>query len=1005
MQHLSSKERSVFDSKAAKTPSSPAKGLGSQIPWHGRPASPARAQEEAIREASFEPQRPQTGARKWTLSPLNHARSLDIATRPSGCGLHNTSPVQSFPPGSNRNVMSLSNSLTSSSSLGCSEVSDNDVRNLTTASGTSSGSSQLPPRTIGRLWEEAITSQKTQSVLQLLKCGFDVCGDGVEMQRPPLILAVLTGNTALVKLLLTAGADINCIDNNGFTALHHAAAAGDRSLVKLLLVTGADLYARTKEGLFPMHLATDGPTCQLLSQRLKADTQNSTHFWMGLPHESSSGAMVQVDSLSLSAFLQMNTQTQENASTSSEETHITCDSSDQGPKRGPMFFRHGSLGQSDFEDGLNNKFLQDCRFSVPSSSNEDFDAKLVKGAEKDFKDNWISSFIDKNAHNNAKQFLGSQNVWLQNPISDKTNSQDSAKAATLHNGLNPSGGANNDGKDAIKKTLKGSPQECSGNLSTSSFSPLAAGKLESQQGDLRTDNKLLNKSVQGLREGLEPMMDGRFKAQEDFLCARNASCMTDDQATSAAEQVSPARSESELSSSASNSFNSLSCPAQTKVKPVIMSCNTSPGESFYQKQKAEGECVMPENKGTLKDSDHNLGNALNCDVLSDKGEEFGCSIQGTTKQEETSKLFSAEHDDSQMQGKEKKQVKFVAPSEADLALVRKDWHNAARAGCVGCGTEGCGGKCLPKQPHGDAEPSTTASSSKSKKCFKKTQMKQTKNFEWKRGELLGEGAYGKVFCGLNQSTGELMAVKQLKFHNMNNDEEKAFNMACLEREISLYKEMRHKHIVSYIDMDKDEEAGYLYIFLEYVSGGSIQSMLERFGPFSEPLVRVYTRQLLLGLEYLHKNRIVHRDIKGGNVLVDSDGVVKLADFGASKAFHEATVTDACKSIRGSVFWMAPEVIKGDNYGRHADIWSVGCTVIEMLTAMHPWPAIDNSWAAIFQIAKASSGPPIPETVSNGAKDFLRDCFHLNPKIRPSASQLLAHPFVAKAPELDRKVVF
>ncbi|MCO5571972.1 hypothetical protein L7F22_025723 [Adiantum nelumboides] len=181
MQHLSSKERSVFDSKAAKTPSSPAKGLGSHIPWHGRPASPARAQEEAIREASFEPQKPQTGARKWTLSPLNHARSLDTETRPSGRGLDNTSPVHSFPPGSNQNVLSLSNSLTSSSSLGCSEVSDND--DLTTASGTSSGSSQLPPRTIGRLWEEAITSQQTQSVLQLLKCGFDVCGDGIEMQE------------------------------------------------------------------------------------------------------------------------------------------------------------------------------------------------------------------------------------------------------------------------------------------------------------------------------------------------------------------------------------------------------------------------------------------------------------------------------------------------------------------------------------------------------------------------------------------------------------------------------------------------------------------------------------------------------------------------------------------------------------------------------------------------------------------------------------------------------
>ncbi|KAJ7295881.1 hypothetical protein O6H91_Y157300 [Diphasiastrum complanatum] len=359
---------------------------------------------------------------------------------------------------------------------------------------------------------------------------------------------------------------------------------------------------------------------------------------------------------------------------------------------------------------------------------------------------------------------------------------------------------------------------------------------------------------------------------------------------------------------------------------------------------------------------------------------------------------SAMRSESKVKVNEKKTVKFVALecTEEDLALVRKDWHDAARAGCCGCGKEGCGGKCLPQRQSPKSGKGHYDGSIYSEQAVHPEV--KAGSFQWTRGELLGEGAYGKVFAGLNQITGELMAVKQLKTEPTDG-QEKSFHLASLEREISLYKKMRHKHIVGYVHMEKDEASGSLYIFLEYVSGGSIQSMLERFGRFSEPLVKVYTRQLLLGLEYLHKNKVVHRDIKGGNVLVDAAGVVKLADFGASKAFHDPMMTDGCRSIRGSVFWMAPEVIKGDGYGRRADIWSVGCTVIEMLTATHPWPGIDNTWTAIFHIAKASSGPPIPDVASGCVKDFLQQCFQLDPKERPTATELLQHEFVINESDL------
>lgn len=210
--------------------------------------------------------------------------------------------------------------------------------------------------------------------------------------------------------------------------------------------------------------------------------------------------------------------------------------------------------------------------------------------------------------------------------------------------------------------------------------------------------------------------------------------------------------------------------------------------------------------------------------------------------------------------------------------------------------------------------------------------------------------------------------------------------------------------MGYIATQRDEAERCIYVFLEYVPGGSIAQMLERFGPFSEELCRHYARQLLQGLEYLHGRKIIHRDLKGANVLVSRDGVVKLADFGASKAFYDATLTDGLKSIKGSVFWMAPEVMKGTGYGRRADIWSVACVVIEMLTGQHPWPDLDNHWSAIFAIAKATAGPPLPEGISDQCRDFLTKCFQVDPRHRPKASEMLQHPFVAGTENAMREAV-
>ncbi|WIA31226.1 hypothetical protein OEZ86_001224 [Tetradesmus obliquus] len=287
---------------------------------------------------------------------------------------------------------------------------------------------------------------------------------------------------------------------------------------------------------------------------------------------------------------------------------------------------------------------------------------------------------------------------------------------------------------------------------------------------------------------------------------------------------------------------------------------------------------------------------------------------------------------------------------------------------------------------------------------------QMGDMEWTCGRLLGEGAYGKVFEGLNKRTGELMAVKALTLLGRPDSEAVRNQLQELTQELHMYKQLKHAHIVGYIDARFDTSTNTLYIFLENVPGGSIASMLQRFGgPFPENVARNYTRQLLLGLEYLHSQLIVHRDVKGGNALLTTSGIVKLADFGASKIHKagdggssssgSAEGGDACRSVlaqslRGSACWMAPEVVRGQGYGRKADIWSLGCTVLEMLSGKHPWPDIDNQFAVMLAIHNATQGPPRPPGLSPLANDFLDHCFRMNPNDRSSAEQLLTHAWVA-----------
>ncbi|XP_078408860.1 mitogen-activated protein kinase kinase kinase 2 isoform X2 [Cetorhinus maximus] len=261
---------------------------------------------------------------------------------------------------------------------------------------------------------------------------------------------------------------------------------------------------------------------------------------------------------------------------------------------------------------------------------------------------------------------------------------------------------------------------------------------------------------------------------------------------------------------------------------------------------------------------------------------------------------------------------------------------------------------------------------------------------WRLGKLLGQGAFGRVYLCYDADTARELAVKQVQFDPDSPETSKEVN--ALECEIQLLKNLHHERIVQYYGCLRDPQERTLSIFMEYMPGGSIKDQLKAYGALTENVTRRYTRQILEGVSYLHSNMIVHRDIKGANILRDSAGNVKLGDFGASRRLQTICLSGTgMKSVTGTPYWMSPEVISGEGYGRKADIWSVACTVVEMLTEKPPWAEFE-AMAAIFKIATQPTNPQLPPHVSDHSRDFLKKIF-VEVKQRPSAEELLRHTFV------------
>lgn len=192
-------------------------------------------------------------------------------------------------------------------------------------------------------------------------------------------------------------------------------------------------------------------------------------------------------------------------------------------------------------------------------------------------------------------------------------------------------------------------------------------------------------------------------------------------------------------------------------------------------------------------------------------------------------------------------------------------------------------------------------------------------------------------------------------------------MEQLTNEINILKEIRHDRVVAcYGSVEKDD---HLHLFMELMRGGSLSDRIKEKKVLSEEESRKYTMQMLEGVFFLHSKEIIHRDIKGSNILLDEHGNVKLADFGLSKIIQKIGSKTNLLSYCGTPYWMAPEIFRGEGYGRKVDIWSVGCTVVEVLTGRPPLGDLEPA-AAMFRIGSKPTEPNLPKDISKAIKDLI-----------------------------------